>query len=500
MPELVLKLGDSVLQTFVFDKDIMSIGRSRDNDIVVENLSVSRNHGRVRRQGGKYILTDLNSANGTFVNGVRVSKTEIVDNDVITIGKHKLVFVNKAVSEEEVIMDAFGADRTVMVDRISEPIPGVLCVVEGKLKGKQFGLGKDEIQIGKAQSNDIVIADDWFLSKKQTVITHRGIDYYIEDMGGFRKTRLNGTPLSGLTKLKPGDRIDIGNTGFLFQLSGDLAAEEAGRVPQELGLEDSIFSTGISDLQVIEMPSEPGPAAQAAAQAAPVIEVDLVSEPDEVGAEPGDDIFQPADEIEAEMARVAGVPAGEDSETSKKARRREDFVTMHFSGGSKQDVEDVLLGTPALEGEPGEGDYDEEAKTLVANEPFVDISQLRPSTPEPAAESFEAMATLPLESLQEPEEIEKPAEQAQIMEIVPEPVAEVQAEPQVEAAVSEPEPQPAEVPAESEASPEEAAPPYDEKLAREIAMWETGLQNRSVAIRKHAAAQLKRLTGKDYAY
>src|SRR5436309_3057222 len=101
MPEIVLKLGDTVLQTIVFDKDIMSVGRSRDNDVVVENLSVSRNHARIRRQNGKYVLTDLNSANGTYVNGVRVSKTEIVDDDVISIGKHRMQFVNKVMSDEE---------------------------------------------------------------------------------------------------------------------------------------------------------------------------------------------------------------------------------------------------------------------------------------------------------------------------------------------------------------------------------------------------------------
>ena len=82
MPELTLKLGDSVIERYVFDKDVVSLGRSRDNDIVVENLAVSRNHARVKRQSGKFVLTDLNSANGTYVNGVRISKTEIVDGDV----------------------------------------------------------------------------------------------------------------------------------------------------------------------------------------------------------------------------------------------------------------------------------------------------------------------------------------------------------------------------------------------------------------------------------
>ena len=43
MPELIVKLGDSVVHKYFFDKDILSIGRARDNDVVIENLSVSRN-------------------------------------------------------------------------------------------------------------------------------------------------------------------------------------------------------------------------------------------------------------------------------------------------------------------------------------------------------------------------------------------------------------------------------------------------------------------------
>src|SRR6478609_6414628 len=179
MPELVLKLGDNVLQNYVFDKDVMSIGRSRDNDIVVENLSVSRNHARIRRQNGKYILTDLNSANGTYVNGVKVSKTEIVNDDVISVGKHRLHFADQPVNEDKMIAEAFGADRTVVVDRVAAP---VLCISDGKLKGQEFQITKFETSIGKAPSNDVVLGDDWFLAKKQAIIIRRGNhEYEIHD-------------------------------------------------------------------------------------------------------------------------------------------------------------------------------------------------------------------------------------------------------------------------------------------------------------------------------
>ena len=63
MPELIVKLGDNVVQKYFFDKDVLSVGRARDNDIVIENLSVSRNHALVRLFDYNYILTELNSAN-----------------------------------------------------------------------------------------------------------------------------------------------------------------------------------------------------------------------------------------------------------------------------------------------------------------------------------------------------------------------------------------------------------------------------------------------------
>ena len=241
MPELILKLGDEVVDKLLVDKDIVSVGRARDNDVVVENLSVSRNHARIRRQGGKYILTDLNSANGTFVNGVKVTKTEIVDNDIIAIGKHKILFVNRPMSDEALITDALAADRTMVVDRA--PL-GMLCVTEGKLKGREFPLTRFETSIGKASSNDIVLSDDWFLSKKQAVIARRDNRFEIRDHGGFRKTRHNGQPLSEAQELKPGDVLEFGNTRCVFQLTSE--AELAGpgaRVPREMGLDDSVYAS-----------------------------------------------------------------------------------------------------------------------------------------------------------------------------------------------------------------------------------------------------------------
>ncbi len=75
------------------DKPYISIGRSKDNDIIIDDLSVSRKHAILERdETGKFYITDLNSSNGTFVNNVRITeKTAITPNDHILLGKTTMV-------------------------------------------------------------------------------------------------------------------------------------------------------------------------------------------------------------------------------------------------------------------------------------------------------------------------------------------------------------------------------------------------------------------------
>lgn len=334
MPELILKLGDTVVQRYVFDKDIISIGRSRDNDVVVDNLSVSRNHARLRRQNGKFILTDLNSANGTYVNNVRVSKTEIVDNDVITLGKHTIQFLNTVLSDEELIVDALGADRTVVVDRTPQ---GVLAVTKGKLAGKEFTITKAETTIGKAPNNDIVITDDWFMSKKQAVIRALSTGYELQDLGSYRKTRLNGAPVQGAVRLKTGDVLEFGNTRCEFRVADEpMMPPATGRVPRELAAEDSIFS-GVSAA---------APAAETPADEYEVSPEEAVS-PDEETPAP---VESPA--TDAALVEIASDETPEESSEpsassgrgkrhkmrQRRGDRGEEYVTVEFSSRGTSDT------------------------------------------------------------------------------------------------------------------------------------------------------------------
>ena len=90
MLTILLKFNDKVLKTIETDKEIVTIGRNENNDIYIDNLSVSKRHAQIQKKQGKYLLEDQNSTNGTYLNEKLISQGELGHKDVITIGKHTL--------------------------------------------------------------------------------------------------------------------------------------------------------------------------------------------------------------------------------------------------------------------------------------------------------------------------------------------------------------------------------------------------------------------------
>ena len=90
MLTILLKFNDKILKTIESDKKEIVIGRNAENDIVIENLAVSKMHARIVEQDGAYYIEDLNSTNGTYLNKIKITKKDLKDNDIIIIGKHSL--------------------------------------------------------------------------------------------------------------------------------------------------------------------------------------------------------------------------------------------------------------------------------------------------------------------------------------------------------------------------------------------------------------------------
>jgi type II secretory pathway predicted ATPase ExeA len=91
-PVLYLTQNGRTLNKFVFDKPRLLVGRSDHNDMAIDSRFVSRHHMLLVRHGDATFLMDLNSSNGTYVNSRRVSNQLLVNDDIITVGHHRIKF------------------------------------------------------------------------------------------------------------------------------------------------------------------------------------------------------------------------------------------------------------------------------------------------------------------------------------------------------------------------------------------------------------------------
>ncbi len=95
MFKLILKFQDAVVEECTFDKTPVTIGRREDNNVVIDNQAVSGHHARIEKEDPNFfVLEDLDSLNGTFLNEKKITRERIFDNDSFIVGKHVLYFVD----------------------------------------------------------------------------------------------------------------------------------------------------------------------------------------------------------------------------------------------------------------------------------------------------------------------------------------------------------------------------------------------------------------------
>lgn len=224
MAELVFRLKGRELKRFVLSEKRTIIGRTPGCDVMIDNIAVSREHAKIDFSNGQYILTDLGSSNGTFLNGTRVNKTTLLNpEDLIQIGKFELLFED-AIPDEFILEDSGAVDKTMIMTpeqrqaTSSQPEKVAwrkITVVSGKANRNEILLKKDLTTIGKGSGCDLVISG-FFLSKVQATIRKRGNKYYLRNKGSMLSTQLNGQKIQGDTLLNEGDSIQIRKTQLYF--------------------------------------------------------------------------------------------------------------------------------------------------------------------------------------------------------------------------------------------------------------------------------------------
>jgi pSer/pThr/pTyr-binding forkhead associated (FHA) protein len=243
MAKLVLKYEASVLKEIPLKKPSISIGRAPGNDVVIDNLAVSGHHAKLLVESGRFLVEDLNSLNGTFLNNQRIRRSPLKDGDEILIGKHTLQFFDEGAegvalfagpgwekdqrpltAEQTVVLDTkkrreFLAKATSIATEgaSSEAAEKVACLVvlRGRTNQREYILTSRISVIGK-DPGAFVRLRGWFLPKVAAIITRRGTHFDIAPSEKAGSTRINSEPLTAARELNEGDLVEVGRTQLRF--------------------------------------------------------------------------------------------------------------------------------------------------------------------------------------------------------------------------------------------------------------------------------------------
>jgi predicted component of type VI protein secretion system len=120
MFEVTVKLGDRLVQKFRGHGET-NIGRDPGCELMLDNLGVSRRHAQLREVEGKFLVEDLNSTNGVFVNGRRVTTSEVTPGDEIKIGKFTLILQLARDEPRPAAPDGFDINQTIAMEGMAIP-------------------------------------------------------------------------------------------------------------------------------------------------------------------------------------------------------------------------------------------------------------------------------------------------------------------------------------------------------------------------------------------
>ncbi|MDB5885219.1 MAG: domain containing protein [Polaromonas sp.] len=184
MPKMIISLDGVVLKEVELTKDRTSLGRRPYNDIVIDNMAVSGEHAVLQMSGLEGYIEDLNSTNGTYVNGKTVKKQQLHHQDTIEIGKYRIQYVNEALQ--------------------AQIVNGTIKVLSGPVAGREMALVKPVTTLGKTGVSVATITR-----------THQGFE--IAHVEGDSAPVVNGAPMgSAAVALGHGDLIELAGTQMQF--------------------------------------------------------------------------------------------------------------------------------------------------------------------------------------------------------------------------------------------------------------------------------------------
>ena len=219
MPKMIVSIDGVVIKEVQLTKDRTTLGRRPYNDIVIDNLAVSGEHAVLQMAGSVVHLEDLNSTNGTYVNGKAAKKQLLQNGDMVEVGKYKIKYINETVEPgyEKTMMfkpEAAGAAMPSPVSvyppsahadmgGVSGPL-ATIKVLSGAASGREVPLTKVVTTVGKP---GVAVA----------AITRRNHGFMVHHVEGAGNPTLNGAPIGvEPVALKNGDLIELAGTQMQF--------------------------------------------------------------------------------------------------------------------------------------------------------------------------------------------------------------------------------------------------------------------------------------------
>ncbi len=214
MGKLVVSLDGVVIKEVQITKDKTTLGRRPYNDIVIDNLAVSGEHAVLQMVGSDVFIEDLNSTNGTYINGKAIKKQLLTHNDTVEIGKYKIKYlVEDGTDYEKTMILKPGALPTAQPSGFGpsgfgpmggSTAPASIKVLNGAAAGREVALSKVVTTVGKP---GVQVAS----------ITKRPGGYVLAHVEGSLRPSVNGSPVvSETVHLKNGDVIELAGTQMQF--------------------------------------------------------------------------------------------------------------------------------------------------------------------------------------------------------------------------------------------------------------------------------------------
>jgi FHA domain len=214
MPKMIVSLDGVVIKEVQLTKDRTSLGRRPYNDVVIDNLAVSGEHAVLQISGSEVYLEDLNSTNGSYVNGKAVKKQQLINGDTVEIGKYKIKYVGEAAAPAHdktmllkpgaAALMAAAATAPQAGDKLLTGSNAFIKVMSGAAAGRQVALVKVVTTIGKP---GVAVA----------AITKRPQGFVLAHVEGTDRPTLNGAAIgTEAVTLKDGDLLELAGTQMQF--------------------------------------------------------------------------------------------------------------------------------------------------------------------------------------------------------------------------------------------------------------------------------------------